>query len=455
MQQIQYETVGCGSSQGAMTATPMCATYTPVTATSVSAPPPPAQPAPAGVAPKKPKAIRAHVRLQGYTSLPPGKAAQMKKAIQEIGEAVITLNELIHDPTQPADVMYPKVIALESVERSANTMIALATEDAARLPNGALKTQATQLHAELMGVSVKLSAAFQVYRDTRDVNAPLALNTLLLTVLEKGTELLGVVDKHTIECIGDLGAQAKAIILEICEHFLAAGVPVDRDPGKKRFVEHVALYVPIMTNVCQAFMRRSKYIPSEYLRGQLINIAETLKDLSPRYIRAVQGRETCPGIVDRLTGAIDEGCELTKAVPPFCARLDVECISSDFDFACSTLMGAVRDKTITDVNGSARSLAAEVNATIKCARDAGVQESLCTEAKNALAAVLTSAKSALTNPTEMARLDFAIDQLKSAMMALPAKSMVLHPDSVIIIKAHNICTIHSFFIVICLCCFTE
>ena len=459
MQQIQYETIGGGSSSagnasygnvsygnasygsvgggdagystpsyssGPMTATPMYATSSsgPMTigAGGMATTPAPQQ--------KRPKAIKAHVRLQGYTSLPPAKAALMKKSINEIGEAVITINELIYDPGQPQEAIYAKISSLEGVERAANTMIALATEDAGRLPEGALKEEATRLHAELMGLSIKLSAAFQVYRDTRDPNGPIALNTLLLGVLEKGTELLGIVDRNTIACIGDLGAQAKAVILDICKHFMEEGMPTDRDPGRKRFVDSVSLYVPIMTNVCQAFMRRSNYIPSKYLKEQLIGVAETIKGLSTKYIRVVQGREVCPGIVDQLTGAIDEGCELTKAVPPFCARLDVECISSDFDYACTTLLDAVKDKTYADVNSSARSLAAEVNATIQSARDAGVSENLCEEAKRALAGVITSAKAALTSPEEMARLDFAIQQLKSSMMTIPAKSMVLHSDSV-------------------------
>lgn len=380
------------------------------------------------------QAINASMKLQGATSLPPNKAAELKRVLYEIGEAVISMSEVVHNESGISDTdKYERIFANEKVIGSVAQVMSLAIEDASRVeqdPDLHATSQATQ--EELVTLVGRLGATFEDHRSgaLTSVQAATHLCALLLTVMERCTTLLGLVDKHTVKCIAAIGAQCKATFHDMHKFFVESGIPTNTAD----FDGYVAsVFNASVENACNTFTRRSVALAAAPLKARMAGDIDLLRTAAAQFVQAVRAHdsEEASKCKARAWGAVDDACDVAREVPAFCVVMNIDKISGEFDIKCARFLNGVRKKDVPEIGAAGREITGDVNEGVRYARSLGCLESACSEALAAAAESFTLAKAAIKDPTEYPKVVTAVERLKTAYACLPKQTVSIHSDSVI------------------------
>lgn len=380
------------------------------------------------------QAINASMKLQGATSLPPNKAAELKRVLYDIGETIISMSEVVHNEAGFNDEdKYNRVADCGKVMFSVSQVISLSAEDASRVSKDPdLNSISQKAQEELTTLTTRIGDTFERHRegDLSSHQAASHLCALLLSVMEKCTTLLGLVDKHTVKVITIIGNQCKGVFHDMYRFFIESGLPTDNNPDFERFVS--SMFKPTVENACDTFSRRAISITDSDLKERMLQNAIEIKNLAGDFEREVRnGHESAArDIKAKVWGIVDDACAKAAEVPAFCVVMNIDKISGEFDIKCAKFLNAVRGKNMAEVGAAGREITADINEGVRVGRMVPGMEGACNDAIAAAAETFTMAKKAMADSGEYPKVEMAVGKLKVAYALLPKQTLEVHSDSV-------------------------
>lgn len=381
------------------------------------------------------QAINATMKLQGATSLPPNKAAELKRLLYEIGETIISMSELVHNEAGfTDDERYERVSSRNVVMASVSQVISLSAEDASRVSKDAdLNVISQRTQEELTTLTERLADTFAQLRagSLTGLQAASHLCALLLTVMERCTTLLGLVDKLTVKVICAIGNQCKGTFHNMHKFFVVNGIPTENNPDFDRYVE--TMFKPIVKNTCDTFSKRGISLTLDEQKNKMKSIVDEIQKLAIQFEKDVRGGRPEAVVVsarDRVGALVDEACALADKVPAFCVVMNIDKVSGDFDIKCAKFLNAVRAKEVQEVGVAGREITADVNEAVKMGKGVPGVEECCNDLVKAAADAFTLAKKAVVDGNEYPNVVVAVDRMKTIYACLPKNSIEIHSDSV-------------------------
>ena len=380
------------------------------------------------------QAINASMKLQGATSLPPNKAAELKRVLYDIGETIIGMSEVVHNEAGFSDEdKYNRIADSGKVMFSVSQVINLSTEDASRVSKDADLNEISQkTQEELATLTARLGDTFEQHREggLTSHQAASHLCALLLTVMEKCTTLLGLVDRHTVKIIAIIGNQCKGVFHDMYRFFVESRLPTDNNADFERYVS--SMFKPAVENACDTFSRRAIAITDPTHKAKMLQDVAEIQKLAEQFERDVRGGHgsAAAEAKAKVWGVVDDACATAREVPAFCVVMNIDKISGEFDIKCAKFLNAVKGKNMAEVGAAGREITTDVNEAVNVGRMVPGMESVCDDVIAAAAESFTTAKKAIIDSAEFPKVEAAVAKLKIAYALLPKQSLEIHSDSV-------------------------
>ena len=399
-----------------------------------------------------PQALRTLVKMTGVTSLPDAESQELQGVLGTLSDCVMQLAELQNDTTMPAETRAERLAQqMPVVQRNVTDLIRLGGVQIGQL-DGAFRDEAIEHHKrafdlqkQLAGMYLQPASCGSGSEDSgcgagRTPDEVRVISNLLLAAIESVMEVFAVGDRAILANVRRMADGVKRTVQEICDAFIvgrdaaqAAAHLAESADAVHRLVDLSSRYSMLVVDLLHAFVARMAFLPNETIRRELDGIVQTARDLAPRLLLVARGQLVEPGIVDRLLGALDEGCELIKAVPRFSARIEVEFIGGGaLEISAANLRNCVGGTAVANIASTARAYAMEVSNVVTKCRTMGVNPVDCDEVQRALANAIRLAKTAVTtgSPEDVRRFELALEDLNRRVAELPSKfKLVFYEES--------------------------
>ena len=409
-----------------------------------------------------PQALRTLVKMTGVTSLPDAESQELQGVLGTLSDCVMQLAELQNDTTMPADARGERLAQLMPVvQRNVTDLIRLGGVQIGQL-DGAFRDEAIERHKRAFDLQKQLAGMYlqsssscsnsSSYNGSSNSDGSSScaagktpddvrvISNLLLAAIESVMEVFAVGDRAILANVRRMVDGVKRTVQEICDAFIVgkdaaqAAAHLAASPAAvQQLVDLSSRYSMLVVDLLHAFVARMAFLPNDTIRSELDAIVQTARDLAPRLLLVARGQLIEPGIVDRLLGALDEGCELIKAVPRFSARIEVEFIGGGaLEISAANLRNCVGGTAVANIASTARAYAMEVSNVVTKCRTMGVNPVDCDDVQRALANAIRLAKTAVStgSPDDIRRFELALEDLNRRVAELPSKFKLVFYEEV-------------------------